>query len=297
VTVPSSTSNIQAAVPAAAAADGDRAHGLRSSFKRRPRPELLCDYLFRPLAHPLVLALARLRVAPSAVVITHFVVGMTAATLLWGGDLVAAAMLLQLKTLLDNADGQLARITGRVTAFGRYLDTEADLIVNAALFASLAHVTGRPVLALIAFAGLTLLLSIDVNLEPLYRTAFGEPTTTTLAPSPGSKRTARALAHVYAAVFAPQDRLVQRFSEGRLQRVLDGVDDPAARNHATRAFHDPLTLTVTANLELTTQLVVLGVCLAIGAPTAYLWFVICGVATMPVLQLRRERRARKALAP
>ena len=52
------------------------------------------------------------------------------------GHLVAAALLVQLKTLLDNADGQLARLTGRVTAFGRYLDSECDLLVNAALFAA-----------------------------------------------------------------------------------------------------------------------------------------------------------------
>ena len=32
---------------------------------------------------------------------------------------------------------------------GRYLDSESDLLVNAALFAALAHVTGRPWLALV----------------------------------------------------------------------------------------------------------------------------------------------------
>ena len=37
--------------------------------------------------------------------------------------------------MLDNADGQLARLSGRITAFGRYLDSELDLFVNAALFA------------------------------------------------------------------------------------------------------------------------------------------------------------------
>ena len=52
-------------------------------------------------------------------------------------------VLLQLKTVLDNADGQLARASGRVTLTGRYLDTEADLVVNAALFAALGYVTGQ----------------------------------------------------------------------------------------------------------------------------------------------------------
>ena len=47
-----------------------------------------------------------------------------------------------------------------------------------------------------------------------------------------------------------------------------------------------------ANLGLSTQLAVLGFCLAAEAPEAYLWFAIgCGVALVP-LEVRRERRAR-----
>ena len=60
------------------------------------------------------------------------------------GICVAAALLLQLKTVLDNADGQLARAAGKESVLGRYLDSESDLLVNAALFAALGHVTGRP---------------------------------------------------------------------------------------------------------------------------------------------------------
>ena len=51
------------------------------------------------------------------------------------GKFLLAAILIQVKTVLDNADGQLARLSGRITAFGRYLDSELDLFVNAALFA------------------------------------------------------------------------------------------------------------------------------------------------------------------
>ncbi len=268
--------------------------GFRRTLKGRPRPELLCDYAFRPLAHPLVLALARMRVPPPAVVVAHFALGLVAAALLWTENLVAAAVLLQAKTLLDNADGQLARATGRVTALGRYLDTEADFVVNVALFAALAHVTGQPLLALAGLGALTLLLSVDVNLEPLYREAHGEPARPA-PPADGDSRATRTLAAVYAAAFAPQDRLVRSFSRGRLERLLGEVADPRARLRATRAYHDPLTLTVTANLELTTQLAVLGACLVLGAPSAYAWFAVACLALLPLLQARRERRARNAL--
>ncbi len=53
---------------------------------------------------------------------------------------------------------------------------------------------------------------------------------------------------------------------------------------------------MTANLELTTQLAVLGACLVLGVPAAYLVFTLGCAALLPLLQLRRERLARKALA-
>ena len=122
---------------------------------------------------------------------------------------VAAALLLQLKTLLDNTDGGLARLTGRVTLVGRYLDTESDTALNAFLFAVLGWVTGRPWLALLAFCALTALLSVNFNLAELYREARGEGTPT---PPWTGGRVERTLALVYRAFFAPQDRVVRALS-------------------------------------------------------------------------------------
>ena len=51
-----------------------------------------------------------------------------------------------------------------------------------------------------------------------------------------------------------------------------------------------------ANLGLSTHLLVLGVCLALGAPEAYLWLAVGSGLVLPVLQLRREARARRALS-
>ena len=78
------------------------------------------------------------------------------------------ALLVQLKTLLDNADGQLARLTRRVSAFGRYLDSEVDLLVNAALFAALGgdRTAGARARGLLA---LTSVLSLNFNVERLSR--------------------------------------------------------------------------------------------------------------------------------
>jgi archaetidylinositol phosphate synthase len=255
--------------------------------------ELTVTLVFAPLANALVRILASTRLSPPAVVLAHGLVGLLAAALLGVEALVAAAVLLQVRTLLDNVDGRLARVTGRVTLTGRYLDTVVDFAVNAALFAALAVVTGEPWLALAAFVALTLVLAVDFNVSQLYRDACGE-----VAPpvAPTGSAVERALARVYRTVFARQDGLVRGLSTRRLERILDGERDPTRVASVELAYHDRVTVSVLANLGLSTQLVVLGVCLLLGASSAYLWLVVASLALLPVLQLRRERLARRTLS-
>ncbi|HXG77676.1 MAG TPA: CDP-alcohol phosphatidyltransferase family protein [Gaiellaceae bacterium] len=265
---------------------------LRRGEKPRPAPELLVSLVFRPAAERLVGPFVRLGVPPPAVVLANALAGLAAALAIATGDSLAAALLLQLKTLLDGADGHLARATGRVTLLGRYLDTEADLLVNAVLFGALAWATGRPLLALSAFLAVTFLLSADFNLAALRRELDGEESAD---PPPRGGRAERALAALYLALFGWQDRLFRRFAEARLERIA-GPAPPAARRRAALAYHDLGTLAVLANAGLATQLAVLGTCLLLGSPEAYLWLAVGSVALLPLLQARRERLARRALA-
>ena len=256
---------------------------------RRAGRELVLAVVFRPLSNLLVPVLARTGVAPTAVVLANAVTGLVAALALARGELLAAALLLQLKTLLDNADGQLARVTGRVTLTGRYLDTEADLVVNAAVFAALGHVTGKPVLAAVAFVALTLVLAVDFNVTDLYREQRGLS-----APSPARSGggVERVLERVYAVSFAQLDRLVRTFSERRFARLAVAGAPPERVHEARLAYIDGLAVDALANLGLTTQLLVLGVCLALGVPEAYLWLAVAGLLAPVLLQIRAERRAR-----
>lgn len=249
--------------------------------KRRPNAcfELASEFVFRPLAQLVVAVLAPLRVPPPAVVLAGTGVGAVAAVAIGRDELVLAALLLQLKTVLDGADGQLARATNRVTALGRYLDSESDLLVNAALFAAIGYLTGRPWPAAAAFLTVTVVLSLDYNLERLYRREQGVEGD----PTPRATGIAGVLARVYDAVYAPQDRGVERFVEWRLR---------GATPEQRLAYHDRATLAVVANFGLSTQLAALGACLALGAPEAYLWIAIgCALALVP-LEVRRELRVR-----
>lgn len=237
---------------------------------RRAGRELALDVVFRPLSNLVVPLLARMRVPPTAVVLANASVGLLAVFLLARGELLGAALLLQLKTLLDNCDGQLARFTGRVTLLGRYLDTEADTVVNAAIFAALGHLTGQAALAAVAFVALTLVLAVDFNATEMYR----EERAIQVSPPPArGGRIEAALEGVYRLVFGPLDR------GSRL--LWRGVEI------------DRFTVTTLANLGLSTQLAVLGVCLAFEAPEAYLWIALAGLLVVASLRLRAERVSRR----
>jgi phosphatidylglycerophosphate synthase len=247
---------------------------LASEQPRRAGRELLLEVVFRPVADLLVPVCRWARLTPPAVVLANAAAGLAAALALASGQLWPAAVLLQVKTLLDNADGQLARVTGRVTLVGRYLDTLADLLVNAAVFAALGYVTGQPLLAAAAFVALTVVLAADFNATELYRATNGIPTH---APHATGSRIEGVLATVYAALLGPLDRAL---------RAL------AARRFPPGTSYDALTVTVLANLGLTTQLAVLGVCLVLDAPVVYLWLCLACLVSLVPLHLRAERRAR-----
>ena len=256
-----------------------------ASDKDRPAREIVVAAFYGPLAHRLALALLPLRVPPPVLVLVTGLAGLAAGLALALTSLVTAALLLQVKTLLDNADGRLARLSGRVTLLGRYLDTESDTALNLILFATLGSVTGQPWLAIAAFGVLTLVLSSDFNLAHVYREVRGgEPEV--VHGSGGMIE--RVLALIYRAFFAPQDRLIRAFSAWRVEQALSEVGDAGERRAATLAYHDRGTVLVLANLGLSTQLAVLGICLVAGVPTLYLWLVVAMLPLLAVLLLRRE---------
>jgi phosphatidylglycerophosphate synthase len=203
--------------------------------------------------------------------------GIAAAAQLAQGRLLLAAILVQAKTILDNADGQLARLAGRMTAFGRYLDSELDLFVNAALFAGVAVVTGRIALAGAGFAALTLVLSVNFNAERLYRDERGEGVT---AMPETTGRAAGLLRRLYLVVYAPQDRMIERVVAHRLRNV---------GSSERLAYHDRATVTVLANLGMSTQLLVFGICIALGQPAVFAWIAVSELALVLLLAVRRER--------
>jgi len=68
-----------------------------------------------------------------------------------------AAFFLIFKSILDAADGELARIKQTPSYTGRYLDSIADIILNALIFITIWHITNANVwITVFAFFGLQL---------------------------------------------------------------------------------------------------------------------------------------------
>ncbi len=225
----------------------------RRSLKPRPTPELVNVALFRPLGFLVARSFLRTPVRPTHLVIAHTVLGLVAATFLARGADRLAALLLQVVTVLDNADGQLARLREEETELGRYLDTEFDAVVNLALFTAIAARTRQRYRSLAAYAVLTLLLSWDFNVEYLYRSVRGEEVRSRWSDRGGW---GLALARwIYRLVYTPQDQAI-RWLEGKLLALAA----PGYQYHpeVTRQWWDHRVTFAGANLGLSTQYAWLG---------------------------------------
>ncbi len=103
------------------------------------RPERLFP-LIRHLSYPASRALALLPITPNQITLTSLVAALLAA---WGymqgtyGWAVAGGLGLSLSYLLDNADGEVARLKGLQSRFGEYFDTCVDWLAHAAFFVGL----------------------------------------------------------------------------------------------------------------------------------------------------------------
>lgn len=82
--------------------------------------------------------LVRLGVSADAVTWTGTALTVIAAlTLVPSGHLVAAPLVLTVLVILDNLDGQIARMTDTASTWGAFLDSTLDRVADAAIFGSL----------------------------------------------------------------------------------------------------------------------------------------------------------------
>lgn len=139
-----------------------------NAFAKRPlrRPPYADELLWIP-AWLVALPLARLRVAPEAIVVAGFLCGLGAVALIGLGAsgpwALLAALLVLANAVLDSVDGGVARMTGRIRQIGGLLDLVLDFVFTVLIFGAIAlrgTGTAGEQLALGLVCGLALLANL-----------------------------------------------------------------------------------------------------------------------------------------
>ena len=116
----------------------------------------LSDY-GRPIARIIAKSLKHSKFTPVDVTIAFIISGLLGVYCIVEGYYWAAAFFLILKSILDAADGELARIKKTPSYTGRYLDSVSDIILNFIIFITLWQLTEVSIqLTLLAFFGIQL---------------------------------------------------------------------------------------------------------------------------------------------
>jgi len=116
----------------------------------------LSDY-GRPIARLIANSLKETTYTPIDVTIWFIISGLIAIACILSGYYWAAAFFLIFKSILDAADGELARVKKTPSHTGRYLDSVADIILNLLIFISLWYITeANFLISFLAFLGIQL---------------------------------------------------------------------------------------------------------------------------------------------
>lgn len=116
----------------------------------------LSDY-GRPAARFIAKAIKDTSLTPIHVTVGFIIAGLLAIYCILIGQFFLAALFLVLKSILDAADGELARIKETPSYVGRYFDSIADIILNLMFLVTIWHITyGSIVLLILAFIGIQL---------------------------------------------------------------------------------------------------------------------------------------------
>lgn len=98
---------------------------------------LLTNLVYRRISVPIAKRMSKRQISPNLVTILAFIVGLTPAITIFY-NIVLSVVLIFISQILDCVDGDLARISGKTSARGAYLDRLFDRFVDFALIFSIS---------------------------------------------------------------------------------------------------------------------------------------------------------------
>jgi CDP-L-myo-inositol myo-inositolphosphotransferase len=169
-------------------ADRRRAErALVSLAARKPLDGPVSRHVNRRLSGPISLVLLRAGVSPGAATAAAFLFALAAAAVLalgvtWAAALVLGGLLVQLASILDGVDGEIARASLRESPLGGFLDSVLDRVADAAVLGALAVAAGLngttwPVLAAALFGSL-----MTPYVKAAYEAAYRRPLPRPISP-------------------------------------------------------------------------------------------------------------------
>jgi phosphatidylglycerophosphate synthase len=272
--------------------------------------EWIARIFLRPVAYRIVLFLYATRVHSVHVTASFLAVGFVASWLITTGEyaaLVVAALLIQLKSILDAVDGQLARARNSPSRVGRFFDSAADFIVQLSLTMSCAFLVSRGAgekyflpLGIAAFLSCEIQNSYWVYYNIAYRSTLHGRRETIVEEShsslvyPYDENKPRLLAFLrgfYRAAYGWQDRLID--AGDRTAKLLAVVP---AESEALW-YRDLRFLRASGFLGLGTHLLAMSAALVLQWPSLYFVFALYIAHTYMILltlwKVMRFTHARK----
>jgi CDP-diacylglycerol--glycerol-3-phosphate 3-phosphatidyltransferase len=125
---------------------------------REPRRPFSIKDSLRQLLHPLVRLLSALQIRPDTLTVLGWTLSVCAAVLFGLGYARVAGVVMLLGGLFDALDGDVARASNRMSAFGAFLDSTLDRLSEAAIFVGIIYfyaAAARPFEALLAGTAMT----------------------------------------------------------------------------------------------------------------------------------------------
>ena len=126
-------------------------------------------YINRPLAGLVAKAAARTSLTPNHITVAGFFVGAAGSAFYLGGThrgFIIAGLLIYFSTILDGADGMLARAKNLGTRYGAYLDLYLDRVLDCLVLGAMVtgyyHQSGRLGFYILSLFGLTAYMLMTV---------------------------------------------------------------------------------------------------------------------------------------
>jgi len=107
----------------------------------KPTDGLVSKYINRPISTRISLFLYKkeVKISPNAITLLTFLLGLASALILAQGLYIIGGLMVFLVSMLDGVDGELARLRGKITAFGGFLDSILDRYVDIMIIIALAY--------------------------------------------------------------------------------------------------------------------------------------------------------------